>query len=240
MNNLDTAIPKAFFNSAIEYEIAKYRYEYLNEPLAYVLGRIEFCGLEFKTDQRAYAPTIETQLMVRHVIGHIRSNNEYKHVIDIGTGCGVIGLSIASLFPELRVHCSDIIFQSIELARENGKRLNIDNVDYYIGDMLEAIPLNSNDRVLIVANLPYGSPRHLLPSIELDRYLKCPPSSLFTKGLIDSYKELIQQTVKRFTKFTVYCETGVLSKQQIEFEIPAPCSLRYFSCGSYSWIKLAI
>ena len=123
------------------------------EPLQHLLGTVEFCGHVFKCDQRALVPRPETEELVEHLKSEIR--NQKSKILDVGTGSGVIGLSLAAKFPEAQVHAIDISDDALALARENAERLGLSGrVQFTKGDLLE----NFSERFdVIAANLPYVS-----------------------------------------------------------------------------------
>jgi len=132
------------------------------EPLQHLLGTIEFCGQTFLIDKRAMVPRPETEELVELLKSEIRSQKSDFRMIDVGTGSGVIALSLAKQFPEADVHAVDVSEDALALARENAARLGLsDRVRFQKNNLLE----NLDERFdLIVANLPYISTqdRHLL------------------------------------------------------------------------------
>jgi release factor glutamine methyltransferase len=129
------------------------------EPLQHLLGTVEFCGHLFGIDKRAMVPRPETEELVELLQSKIE--NRKSRIVDVGTGSGVIALSLAQEFPEAKVYAVDISEDALALARENAARLGLDRVHFQKSDLLE----NLSERFdLIVANLPYISmqDRHLL------------------------------------------------------------------------------
>src|ERR1041385_6147173 len=93
------------------------------EPLQHLLGTVEFCGLTFLCDKRGLIPRSETEELVEFLKFAIRKLN--SKILDVGTGSGVIALSLASTFPEARVVAVDVSEDALALARENGARLGL-------------------------------------------------------------------------------------------------------------------
>jgi len=169
-----------------------------NEPLQHLLGTIEFCGNIFLCDKRALVPRPETEEFVGLVESKIV--NRESRIVDLGTGSGVIALSLAQKFPEAEIIATDISADALLLARENAVRLGTARVQFLKSDLLENVGGKFD---LIVANLPYIS-RHdrdqLAPEVLRDpevalfagvkgdeiirRLIETAPSHLSRKGLL--------------------------------------------------------
>jgi release factor glutamine methyltransferase len=132
------------------------------EPLQHLLGTVEFCGQTFAIDKRALVPRPETEQLVELLVSDVSDQKSEVRILDVGTGSGVIALSLAKQFPEAEVFAVDISEDALSLAKENSVRLGLGGrVRIQKGDLLE----NLTERFdLIVANLPYVSmqDRHLL------------------------------------------------------------------------------
>ena len=127
----------------------------LGEPLQHLLGTVEFCGRSFRCDKRALVPRPETEQLVELLISHLKSEIAYSRVVDVGTGSGVIALTLAAEFPKAEVVAADISEDALMLARENAERLDLaDRVRFLRSNLLESVQPGFD---LIVANLPYVS-----------------------------------------------------------------------------------
>jgi release factor glutamine methyltransferase len=123
------------------------------EPLQHLLGTVEFCGHVFLCDKRAMVPRPETEELVEFLKSEIR--NPKSEIVDVGTGSGVIALSLAAKFPEAKIMAIDISDAALALAQENAARLNLSaRVRFLKSRLLENVE-GAFD--LIVANLPYIS-----------------------------------------------------------------------------------
>ncbi len=162
------------------------------EPLQHLLGTVEFCGHTFLCDKRALVPRPETEELVELLKSEIRSPE--SEILDVGTGSGVIALTLATEFPEVKISGIDISEDALALARENAARLDLnDRVRFFKSDLLENV-----DGIfdLIVANLPYiaAQDRHTLSR----EVLHDPEVALFAGGQGDELvRKLIGQTPAR-------------------------------------------
>jgi len=106
-------------------------------PLQHLLGTVEFLGFTFATDSRALIPRPETEQLVELVLG----NGDFDRALDVGTGSGVIALSLALKRPQASVTGCDLSAEALLLASENAARHDLANIPG---------PVDA-----IVANLPY-------------------------------------------------------------------------------------
>ena len=125
------------------------------EPLQHLLGTVEFCGRSFRCDKRALVPRPETEQLIELLITHFKSEIADSRMIDVGTGSGIIALTLAAEFPKAEIVGADISEDALMLARENAERLGLaDRVHFLQSNLLESVRPQVD---LIVANLPYVS-----------------------------------------------------------------------------------
>lgn len=121
------------------------------EPLQHLLGTVEFLSNTFAIDNRAMVPRPETEQLVELVKSKIE--NRKSRIVDVGTGSGVIALSLAAKFPDAEIVAVDISEDALALAGENAARIGAaDRIQFRRSNMLEEV---SGTFDLIVANLPY-------------------------------------------------------------------------------------
>jgi len=158
------------------------------EPLQHLLGTTEFCGLTFLCDKRAMVPRPETEELVELIESRIE--NRESRIVDVGTGSGVIALSLAMKFPEAEILGIDISDDALALAQENAARLKlVDRVRFLKSNLFENVDGTFD---LVVANLPYISTQdHHTLSREV---LHDPAVALFASARGDELvRELIAQ-----------------------------------------------
>ena len=123
------------------------------EPLAYVLGTAEFCGLMLKADRRALVPRPETERLVELL--QERCTPAPARVLDLGTGSGCIALALAAAWPGAEVVAVDASDDALALARENGEATGLAaRVQWLKSDWFSAVPVDARFD-LIVSNPPY-------------------------------------------------------------------------------------
>ena len=121
------------------------------EPLQHLLGTVEFAGRVFLCDKRALVPRPETEELVEKLTA-LKWPADARFA-DVGTGSGVIALTLAAQFPDAQVDAVDISDDALALARENAARLALaGRVRFATSHLLTAIEGQFD---LIVANLPY-------------------------------------------------------------------------------------
>ena len=141
------------------------------EPLQHLLGTVEFAGREFLCDARALIPRPETEELVEKILTECRRDGvpPPADILDMGTGAGVIGLSLALAFPEARVVLADVSAEALALARENAAKLAVpqERLTLVPSDLFSAL---SGRFDLIAANLPYiGAAEMGALSVEVQR-----------------------------------------------------------------------
>ena len=121
------------------------------EPVAYILGRWGFRGLDVDVDRRVLVPRPETELVVDRCL-LLLDGVPSPAAVDVGTGSGAIALALASEVAGAAVCGCDVSDDALEVARGNGARLGID-VEWVRSDLLDG--LDGRRFHLIVSNPPY-------------------------------------------------------------------------------------
>lgn len=131
------------------------------EPVPYITGHREFYGLDFLVDRRVLIPRPETELLVERALETAKRFEGQGRLIlaDIGTGSGVIAVSLAVHLPHALVYATDVFAEALEVAACNISRHSLSQrVHLLQGDLVQPLPEQVH---LIVANLPYVSTGYL-------------------------------------------------------------------------------
>ena len=124
------------------------------EPLAYIVGRREFYGIEIACGPGALIPRPETELVVDIALDEIRTRGGALCIADIGTGSGAIAVAIAANAPNVRITAIDASSDALTIARNNVDLHTVaSRVELRVGNLLDG----SGVFDVIVANLPYVS-----------------------------------------------------------------------------------
>ena len=127
-------------------------------PLAYVLGRREFMGLDFRVTRDTLIPRPDTEVLVQCAVDFLRARaaegRDDLALADIGTGTGAIALSVLHYTEGARADAVDISPAAAEVARENAERLNLtERIEIHEGDL--TAPLAGCSYDVILSNPPY-------------------------------------------------------------------------------------
>lgn len=122
------------------------------EPVPYITGVKEFYGMNFTVASDVLIPRPETELLVDYAIKHLAGKNE-SFVADIGCGSGIIAICIAKLVPNSSVIATDISDKALEIASLNARKLGVDNISFYLGDLIKSLHKQKYD--IILSNPPY-------------------------------------------------------------------------------------
>ncbi len=127
------------------------------EPIAYLTGQAGFYGRTFYVDERVLVPRPESEHVVEAAIDDLRARRKAAGiVVDVGTGSGALGITLACELPALQVYATDISRDALAVARSNAAANNVYRRCMFLsGDLL--LPLAPfGERVdAVLANLPY-------------------------------------------------------------------------------------
>jgi release factor glutamine methyltransferase len=122
------------------------------EPIAYLLGEREFYSRAFAVTPAVLIPRPETEGLVDAALSRLQAHGR-PDVVDLGTGSGCVGITLALEHPQARVLAIDASADAIGVARRNAAALGCDNIDFVIGNWLQGI--DGRRLAMIVGNPPY-------------------------------------------------------------------------------------
>ena len=137
--------------------VARYR---AGEPLAYVMGHWSFRTIELMVDRRVLIPRPETEMVAGRALELARGVAGQRRVVDLGTGSGAIGLSLAAELPitGTEVWLTDYSTDAVDVARANAIGLGraAANVRVCHGSWFDALPFDVRGEIdVVVSNPPY-------------------------------------------------------------------------------------
>ncbi len=145
-------------------ELQKYR-DYVRrraagQPLQTIIGTVEFYSRTFKVEPGVFIPRPETEILVDKCLQLLTPPTRRlisPQVVEIGCGCGVIGITLAAELPTLLVTATDLNPAAVHLSQYNAHRLGVAaRVNYLVGDGFAPLPASLKSRVdLLVSNPPY-------------------------------------------------------------------------------------
>lgn len=179
------------------------------EPIAYITNEKEFYGRTFIVNKHVLVPRPESEDLVEMALCLKLDNTQ---VIDIGTGSGILGLTLKLEQPSVRITLSDISAEALKVAQDNARQLGVgDTISYRNQSLLDG---DTSCYDLILANLPYV-PQFMSKNSDL---LAEPIEALFAgvDGL-NCYRDLFLQLKTRDTPVPLII-TESMSEQHVSME----------------------
>ena len=202
------------------------------EPVAYLIGKKEFYGLEFFVDKRVLIPRPETEILVERSLDFINGTNGKIRFLEVGTGSGCISCAVAkNCGKNVEFVASEVSDDALAVAKLNAEKLGLsDKISFVQSDLLDKIEGTFD---LIVANLPYiGTDKFNFVSKEAKEYE--PNIALFggQNGLF-LYEKMFKQIVNSgLNPKLIMGEFGFL-----QFEAMEELLGRYFPINSFKIVK---
>ena len=124
-----------------------------NIPIEHITNQKEFMKLNFFVNQNVLIPRQDTEILVEEVIKIAKKIN-CKKILDLCTGSGAIGISLAKYIEKSEITATDISEDAIRVANKNAIMNNVeDKITFIKSDLFDNIPNNKYD--IIVSNPPY-------------------------------------------------------------------------------------
>jgi release factor glutamine methyltransferase len=121
-------------------------------PVAYLIGRREFWSRDFRVSPDVLIPRPDTELLVELGLNLIPPDAPFK-LIDLGTGSGIIAITLAAERPHAQVIATDLNSAALEIAKQNARHHHITNIHFYQSDWFNNTPDIQFD--LVISNPPY-------------------------------------------------------------------------------------
>ena len=156
--------PSSFFISNQKTNIDKIQEELISsilkkriksEPLAYILNEWDFYGETFYLDKNSLIPRQDTELLIDLVLKKYDKESKLN-ILDLGTGSGVIGITLSKLYPNSMITISDISSKALNVANKNIKNHNVTNIRSLESDWFNSFK-EKELFDLILTNPPYIS-----------------------------------------------------------------------------------
>lgn len=181
------------------------------EPVQYIMKKSDFMGMRFYVDHRVLIPRQDTETLVEAAIIALQGQKNPR-VLDLCTGSGCIGISIATLAPHAQLTLADISVGALEVAKKNAHDLNVDVLLRH-GDLFKAIGREKFD--LIVSNPPY-IPSDELPDLQPE--VRREPALALDGGAdgLDFYRRIAEEADQHLLPGgSIYLEVGMGEAQAV-------------------------
>ncbi len=163
------------------------------EPVQYITGRIEFYGRDFVVDSRVLITRPETELLVEQALLRIlECRIEKPRILDVGTGSGVLAVTMAAELPAADVVATDISTEALDVAQENARALGVsDRIQFHHGSITEGV---TGLYDVVLSNPPYVLTRFLADA-EVQPELVYEPQVALDGGGdgMDVYRQLLPE-----------------------------------------------
>lgn len=121
-------------------------------PIQHITGVEFFYGREFVVNKDVLIPRPETEELIEHVLQHVADNPQ--SIVDVGTGSGIIAITLALELPNAKVYATDISPAALKLAKRNAEKLGA-SITFLQGDFMQPILEGDINPDIIVSNPPY-------------------------------------------------------------------------------------
>lgn len=130
------------------------------EPLQYITGVQEFWSLDFIVNPQVLIPRPESELLVELAINQLKPPNAFENhppkILDLGTGCGALAISLAKEVQEAKIWATDISSGALKLANLNAKKHGVaDRIKFKHGDLWNPLINQEITFDIIISNPPY-------------------------------------------------------------------------------------
>src|SRR5690625_1827648 len=164
-------------------------------PIQHLIGYEYFYGRQFYVNEHVLIPRPETEEVVEKVISEINkhSNKDSLSVVDLGTGSGIIAITLALECPDVTIYATDISEKALNMARKNALKHQVD-IDFMLGDFAKPLIEKEVQVQFIVSNPPYID-YSAKPKLSRTVSNYDPEIALFAKDYgLAAYQQIIDQS----------------------------------------------
>lgn len=182
--NLNKTVPKD-----IEIKIDEIYESYSKDyPINYLIGKKNFYGRDFYLEEGVLIPRFETEILIENILS---LNVDFKNILDIGCGSGIISITLALEIKKSKVLGVDISPKAVYVSNRNKELLNAGNSEFKESNLFSSIGGEKFD--LIVSNPPYINREDM--KMLYERVKKEPELALFGgEDGLDFYKAIIENS----------------------------------------------
>ncbi|RUW72701.1 MULTISPECIES: class I SAM-dependent methyltransferase [unclassified Mesorhizobium] len=202
------------------------------EPNAYLRGYSRFFGREFHLDRRCYIPDEHARELAERVLRDAPSGGR---VLEVGTGCGWLSISLKCERPDLEIVACDIDPNALCLARANAERHGVDITfceSFFVDDV------NIPEPDCIVANVPYGGDADY-SARELEERPQMPPIAICdSEGVVGPLLGLVASVQNRGWRSPTYLETGYLDQLRLDPVVSTCRRYQHVRNGEFGYLVI--
>lgn len=154
-------------------------------PVQYIVGNVDFYGIELEVNPSVLIPRFETELLVEKTINYVKKYlREPLRIIDLGTGSGAIAIALGK-YLDAKIDAIDISLEALDVAQRNAVKNDVD-INFYKSDMLSGVDGKYD---LIISNPPYISGDEVVEDIVKNNE---PSTALYAdNGGLEFYEKIL-------------------------------------------------
>jgi release factor glutamine methyltransferase len=153
------------------------------EPLAFILGWVDFLDFRMNVSSGAFVPRLTSEFLATQAIRRLRRRKGPIHV-DLATGIGPVAIGSARAVPKAKIYGVDISGEAVKQARANASKLGAPNATFYTGDMFSPLPKSLRGKVDVVTIHPPYVPKGEVEDLPIE-IKKYEPTHTLTDKSVD-------------------------------------------------------
>lgn len=199
-----------------------FKYIHLDCPIPYLINKVYFNNLLFAVKEGVFIPQVDTEFMLQIIfqLTNIHLKKKRLKVLDLGTGCGNIAISLANYRPEWEITASDINLHALRIAKKNAIFHQV-RVNFIRSNLFSKLRIRENSFDLIISNPPYVS---LEEYKELPEIVKKQPKNalIASKRGLFFYFKILQKFCSIFFKGFFVLEISPFIENKIIILLKTP------------------